>query len=119
MVVRGNSSKGFREDSLPASAHLFLTEAALKPFPAALERLEDSLRAGSEAALEGRKREADRAFALSVELVGLAHFGFNVIGDGFVKRGLKVGKVVVDRVCPPLWKSGVPSNFTNFSFTIR
>ena len=42
---------------------------------AALERLVDGLRAGGEAALEGGEREADRALARAVELVGLAHFG--------------------------------------------
>ena len=98
IVVLGNSSKGFREDSLPTSAHLFLAEAALKPFAAALEGLEDGLRAGSETALESRERKADRALALAVELVGLAHFRFHIIRYRFVECGFEVGKVVVDRV---------------------
>jgi hypothetical protein len=49
VVVLRDISEGFRQDFLTTSAHLLLTEAALKPFAAALEGLEDGLRAGSEA----------------------------------------------------------------------
>ena len=98
VVVFGDISEGFGENLLAAGAHLFLTEPAFETFSAALEGLEDGLRAGGEAALEGSERKADRAFALAIKLVGLAHFRFHVLRDRFVERGFEVGELVVDCV---------------------
>ena len=69
--------------------------------------------------MEGSEREADRPFALDIELVGLAHFRFHVIRYCFVERGFEVGKLIIDCVGAALLKRGVPSNLTNFSFTMR
>ena len=74
VVVLGDIGEGLGQDLLAANAQSFLAEAAFETFLAALERLEDGLGAGREAALEGGEREADGAFARAVELVGLAHF---------------------------------------------
>ncbi len=102
VVVLGHVGERFGEDLLAADAELLLPQAAFEPLLAALERLVDGLGAGGEAALEGGEREADRAFARAVELVGLAHFRLDVLGDGLVEGGLDVGELVVDRVGPAL-----------------
>ena len=68
VVVLGHIGERLGEDVLAADAELFLAQAAFEAFLAALERLEDGLGAGSEAALEGGEGEADGAFAFAVEL---------------------------------------------------
>ena len=108
-ALRSSSSSGTSASVsasalLATDAELLLAQAAFEPLLAALERLEDGLGAGREAALEGGEGEADGAFARAVELVGLAHFRLHVVGDGLVERGLDVGELVVDRVGPALGK---------------
>ena len=119
VVVLGDIGERLGEDLLAADAELLLPHAAFEPFLAAFEGLEDGLRAGSEATLEGGEGEADGAFARAVELVGLAHFRLDVVRDGLVERGFDVGELVVDRVRLALGEEGVPSNFTISSFTMR
>ena len=104
VVVLGDIGERLGEDLLAADAELFLAKAAFEAFLAALERLEDGLGAGGEAALESGEREADGAFARAVKLVGLAHFRLHILSDGFVEGGLDVGELVVDRVGPALGK---------------
>ncbi len=98
VVVFGNIGEGLGENLLATDTHLFFAEATFEAFSAALERLEDGLGAGGETALEGSERKADRAFALAVELVGLAHFRLHIIRYRFVERGFEVGEFVIDRV---------------------
>jgi len=102
VVVIRDGGERLGEEGAAALAQLLLAEAALEAFLAALERLEDRLRAGREAALQRGQREAHRALAPPGELVGLAHLGLHVLGHGLVERGLGVGEGVVDGVRLPL-----------------
>ena len=73
-------------------------------FLAALQRLENGLRAGRQAPLQRGQGETDRPLARAGELVRLAHFRLHVVGHRFVERGFEVGQRVVDRVRPAFGK---------------
>ncbi len=81
--LRSKTSAG---DLAAALEQLQLAQAAFKPFPAAAQRLVDRLGRRSEAALQNRQREADRAGALVIlKRLGAVELLADVIGDRLVE----------------------------------
>src|SRR5260370_26263149 len=73
IVVFGDLLQCISKYLLAAYTELLLAQAAFEAFLAPFEGLKNGLRAGSEAALEGGERDADRAFLRACKLVGFTH----------------------------------------------
>jgi hypothetical protein len=80
---------------LSALLQFFVFNAAFELVAATFERLVNGFRAGCQAALQGRQREPNRAFALAVQFIGPVHFVFDVVGDGFVQRCFSIREFVI------------------------
>ena len=88
-----------------ALAQLLFFDPALQLGSTTTQRLVNGLRAGGKPALQRSERETDRTAAGTVfELVGAVHLGLHVVGDGAVKRSLKIRETVIDRVGAALRK---------------
>jgi hypothetical protein len=124
LQVLGKSSAGVAAaDYLGGSAALQKFEfpqPLLQAFAAPAKRLVDGLGRGCESALQDGEREADRTRSLIVgERLGPIKLVTHVVGDFCVKLRLSIGKPVRTAEATRSGKSGVPSNFRRFSFSMR
>ncbi len=101
VIVLRDFFERFRQGATTANTELLFAQATFEAFFTAFERLVDRLGTGGQATLKGGERETDRPLSRTGQLVGLAHFGFDVICNSLVERGLRFGERVVDGVCLP------------------